>query len=216
MKEGERLNFSTINVSDSKKISKLTKKNFLFGNHKINQHLSIIHNLKMENGLFHLVYHLKDEYNISSNAFGDQFKLPYSSLINLFYKKNSSLVFIEQINKSAVDIVKNELENKSNVTIYDNLIDKNLFEKIYLEFHSQILKFKYIDEEESSNKEEDFITSEVFFNFVNDENCTIKSYTLSIDGKLMTVYRDGLISINNDDEEYLIDIVERLYSCFEK
>lgn len=210
------MNFTLAVVSEHKKLSKLTKKNFLFGNLKRNEYLSVIHNFDMKNNISHLVYHLKDEYCISTIAMGEQFKIPYSSLINLFYTKRSKIVFIEHLNSQTDQLVINELSSKTESFVKGKLINNLEFVKVFKEFKSQIIKMSYVNNDLEEYHENDYMPEEDFLNLANNNAVKINYITFSIDNKLMSLYDKGKVTISNDDEKYLINVVERLYSCLKE
>ncbi|WP_214810864.1 hypothetical protein [Exiguobacterium sp. s127] len=210
------MNFRLVVVSEYKKLRKLTKKNFIFGNNKKNEHLSVIHNFDMKNNISHLVYHLKDEYCISTIAMGEQFKIPYSSLINLFYNKKNKIVFIEHSNLQTDQLVKNELSSKTEGLVNEKLISNLEFINVFKEFETQIIKISYVNNDLEEYHENDYMIEEEFLNIANNNAVKINYITFSIDNKLMSLYEEGKVTINNDDEEYLISVVERLYSCLKE
>ncbi|MGE9214927.1 hypothetical protein [Exiguobacterium aurantiacum] len=203
------MNFTTVIVSDSKKIDQLSKKKF-FLKKPANKNLSVIHSNKF-NDIHHVVFNIEDEYVVSTMKLGPQFNFPYSSLINTFYKHNSKLLLIEHENVSFNQIIMDELINNLKINAEVKQFDNKDFLNIIKFFKGTIKKIEY------TNKDDEFIS----LDFVNldklhtivEEDNSLDFLTINFEDRYLSVWKDGKISIDNNDEKYLIGVVERLFMC---
>lgn len=203
------MNFTITSVSNSKKIDSLSKKPF-FLKKSMSKNVAAVHSNSFDD-LNHLVFKIEDEYIVTTSKRGPQFNFPYSSLINTFYKHNSSLLLIEHENSSFDDLIINELKTSLKVEVKKREISSQDYLCIYKKFSSKIKKIEYtnIDEEIVSL---DFMNNNDFFNLLDTSN-SIDYLTLNFNNRFLTIKQNGNISIDNDDEKYLVDVVSRLFEC---
>lgn len=210
MKEVGKLNFTTVQVSNTKKIDSLFKKT-LFLKKMQSKDLSVIHSKVFNNDLNHVVFNVEDEYMLSTTKLGHKFNFPYSSWINTFYKHSSKLMFIENEAYEFDKVIISELEKYLDLSVTKNNFSNSLYFKVFEEFKGIIKKCEYINKDDEPISL-DFTKTEKFYEIINKEY-QIDFLTLNFEGKLISIYKSGKVTIDNNDENHLLDVIERFYKC---
>lgn len=202
------MNFSLLKVDKPLKLKSLSKAKVNF--FKREEEISIFHFNKFDSDLFHVVFNINDEYQIGTKKLGNQHNLVYSSLINFFFLLNSNYAFLEYLNKEYQEEILNEVQTRTKASVGVLTLDNELLMKIYRSLDGTIKKLQYTSpDEEYFNLE--YVNDEQL-NKIFNEN-TIDSYTVLIEGQFISISKEGRISVDNSDEDFVINFTKRLLNA---
>ncbi|MDQ0268672.1 hypothetical protein [Cytobacillus purgationiresistens] len=198
------MNFILFEIDNPKKLKSLSKSKISF--FKKDEDISLFHFNKMDDGLFHVVFNISDEYMVSTKKLGSQHHFSYSSLTNFFFDANSQTALIEYINKEYLDEVTKEIEKRTKSLIRKKNITNEQFLIIQHEFSGKIKKIEF-----TNSEEEYFELENVSNNFIKDNlnDITIDKIVILHENQYLSVSNDGKVSVDNSDQEYVIDFVKR-------
>ncbi|SDX63353.1 hypothetical protein [Salimicrobium album] len=199
------MNFSLLKVDQPKKLKSLSKNkiNFL----KKEEEISLFHFNQFENGLFHVVFNISDEYQVSTLKLGTQYNFVYSSLVNFFFIINEQLVFIEYVNNEYQKEVLKEIERRTKVNLNSVEINNFSFKKIYECLGGNVKRINFSDEEEGLLSDGPIISNR-FYEI--EEGYKIDDITFLINDRFLKVTKNGKISVDNSDEQYLTEFVKKI------
>lgn len=202
------MNFSLLKVEQPNRLKKISKNRISFL--KKEEEVSLFHFNKLDNGLFHAVYNLRDEYKVGTKKLGIQHNYMYSSLINFFFLPNGQYAFIEYINHEYQEEVVAEIERKSNTTIQLVNINNEMFNHIYTELQGSIKRLNYSNED-GELLDSDYVTEEKFYQILKEY--TIDDLTVLFENQFVTIKSNGRISVNNSDENYVYNFTKRILNA---
>lgn len=199
------MNFSLLKVDNPNKLKSLSKNKFNF--FKKDEDVSLFHFNKLENELFHAVFNINDEFVVSTKKLGNQHNYVYSSLINFFFLLNNDYAFLEYINKEYQNEVLTEINSRSRSNVNIQKLNNEFLLKINQSLNGIIKKLYY------SNDEEEYFE----LDYVNEDSLkeiaahsTIESLTILFDQQYVSVSREGKISVDNSNQEYVVNFIKRL------
>ncbi|MGD6834272.1 hypothetical protein ACQCT5_19010 [Sutcliffiella halmapala] len=201
------MNFTLFEVDNPKRLKKLSvnKVNFF----KKHEDIELFHFNEIEKDMFHIVYHIKDEYLVGTKRVGNQMNLPFTQFINCFFFLESNFFLLEEVLEEYQKDLAEHIEQKANVSIQRVAIDNSQFLSVYTSLTGFIKKLEY------KNEEEDFyldsVSEEIFKNIVNEY--TLDRLTMSVDGQFVSIYSNGRISVDNSDEIYLIKFTRKVINA---
>lgn len=199
------MNFSLLQVDSPNKLKRISKNKISF--FKKEQDVSLFHFNEISDGLFHAVYTLQDEYKVSTRKLGEQHNYVYSSLINFFFLSNSKYAFIEYINKEYQAEIIRELEDKTNSKIKVMRINNKIFNKLFTELIGNIKQINYTSGD-GELLSVDYADKALFNQII--ENYIVDDITILYQGQFVRITNNGRISVNNSDENYVINFTKRV------
>lgn len=209
LKGGLFVNFNIFRTSDSSTFKKITQKKskFLSSSNEVD----LFHVNKLSSKQIHVVFFISDEYNFGAKKSGEFVTVPFNQYINAFLFSDSPFILVESINNNYSELVVKYLENitASNIELVA-LSNKQLLSIVKL-LDSIIKEIEYEDknnETQISNKVNSDLLEQIF-----QEDHDISYLLLNIDNKLFSVKNKTTISINNNDEDYLINFTEDLVNA---
>lgn len=203
------MNFSMFELDNPAKLSKLAQKKINFFSKP--DEVSIYHYNQIQKNMFHIVYHINDEYQLGTKKLGRQVNLPFREFINCFFFLDNHYFLMEE----TLDIYKEEIlqhiKSHTKVTIANKVFKNVDFERILLRLSGFIKSVEYIDKEDN-NQYLDSTSLESFRLLIDDT--TIDRLTIIVKDRFISIYKKGKISVDNSDENYLIqftrDIVDAI------
>ncbi|WP_339161840.1 hypothetical protein [Siminovitchia sp. FSL W7-1587] len=204
------MKFSLLKVDNPQKLIKLSKNKVSFL--KKEDDVSLFHFNKFNNGLYHAVFNINDEYQIGTKKLGKQYNYPYSSLVNFFFTLESNFALVEYVNRKYQDEVINSVNNKTKAKIKKSVLDNSSIIKLIKNLGGSIKKFEYTNEADELLSQ-DFITKEEIYEIA--DSCTIDRALLLIDSQNVSFANNGDISVDNSDEVFLINFTKRIISTIE-
>lgn len=202
------MNFILLKVDNPKKLKSLSKNKINF--FRKDEDVSIFHYNQMDNGLFHVVFNISDEYVVSTKKLGHQHNFTYSSLSNYFFKLETNYTILEYINNEYLDEVLNEIRKKTKSIISIVEINNGHFLDIYDNLKGKIKKLAY------TNQDEEFVELENInqgtLQKISEENL-IDSITFFFDNQYVSIKANGKISVDNSNQEYLVGFIERVLNA---
>ncbi|MGD6967826.1 hypothetical protein ACQCVP_15480 [Rossellomorea vietnamensis] len=202
------MNFTLFEVDNPKRLKKLSvnKVNFF----KKHEDIELFHFNEIEKDMFHIVYHIKDEYQVGTKRVGNQMNLPFTQFINCFFFLESNYFLLEEVLEEYQKDVSEHIQQKANVSIQRMAIDNNQFLCVYTSLAGFIKKLEY-----KNADEDDFyldsVSEEKFKNIINEH--TLDRLTMSVDGQFVSIYGNGRISVDNSDENYLIKFTRKVINA---
>lgn len=204
------MNFSLLKVNNPNKLKHLSKNKINF--FKKEEDISLFHFNKFDNELYHAVFNVQDEYKVSTKKLGEQHNYVYSSLVNFFFLSGSSYAFVEYINKEYQEEVLNELMRRTRTKIELLKVNNELIKILYKDLDGIIKKINYTNED-GELLELDYVTEEKFNEIVYKN--IVDDFTILFEGQFIKVSKEGRISVNNSDENYLINFTKRLINAID-
>jgi hypothetical protein len=193
------MRFRILEIDDSKKLLKLSKIKKSFFAKK--EDLSLFHFYEIKNNMYHVIFQIADEYLLGTKRSGNYLNVPFSQYINCFFFTNARLILIEDTEEAYIEDIKKFLKEKTNAIANYYEINKNSFEKLVRYLNGFIKKIEYHDKD-GDDHEVEFVPIEKFLEI--NLNFTIDYISLNVDQQFISIYRNGKISVDNSDEEYLI------------
>jgi hypothetical protein len=193
------MRFRILEIDDSKKLLKLSKIKKSFFAKK--EDLSLFHFYEIKNNMYHVIFQIADEYLLGTKRSGNYLNVPFSQYINCFFFTNARLILIEDTEEAYIEDIKKFLKEKTNAIANYYEINKNSFEKLVRYLNGFIKKIEYHDKD-GDDYEAEFVPIEKFLEI--NLNFTIDYISLNVDQQFISIYRNGKISVDNSDEEYLI------------
>lgn len=204
------MNFSILKVDKPNKLTSLSRSKINFLNKE--EDISLFHFNKFDDDLYHVVFNILDEYQVSTRKLGQQHNHAYSSLVNLFFLADSHYVLIEYINKNFQEEVINELMRRTKVIIESPKLNNELLAILYYDFNGVIKKLNYTSKDEELLSV-DYVNEKDFTEIVSEN--TVDDFTLLVENQFIKVSRTGRISVNNSNENYLVNFVKRILNAIE-
>lgn len=203
------MNFTLFKVNNPKRLKKLNESKISF--FKKHEGIELFHFNKMDLDMCHLVYQIKDEYQVGTKRVGNQINLPFTQFINCFFFSNNEYLLIEEVLKEYQDDVLKHIQKKVNVMIENKEINNIQFLNIQSKLQGFIKKVEYINEDEEDIYLDSISTEKL--KEISSENI-LDRLTLSIENQYVSIYRNGRISVDNSDEQFLIkftkDIIDAI------
>jgi hypothetical protein len=204
------LNFTLFEVDNPKRLKKLSvnKVNFF----KKHEDIELFHFNEIEKEMFHIVYHIKDEYQVGTKRVGNQMNLPFTQFINCFFFLESNYFLVEEVLEEYQKDVTLHIQQKANVTIQRKAIINDNFLSVYTSLSGFIKKLEYIDEDENDFYL-DSVSNEEFRKIIN--HYKVDRLTMSVDEQFVSIYSKGRISVDNSDENYLIKFTRKIINAID-
>lgn len=202
------MNFILLKVDNPKKLKSLSKNKINF--FRKDEEISIFHYNQMDNGLFHVVFNISDEYVVSTKKLGHQHNFTYSSLSNYFFDLDTNYTVLEYINNEYLDEILNEIKKKTKSLISIVEIKNDQLLEIYGEFKGKIKKLEYTNQDEELI-ELDNISQDTLQKI--SENNSLDSITFLFDNQFVTIKANGKISVDNSNQDYLVGFIERVLNA---
>lgn len=200
------MQFSLLKIEKPNKLKRLSKNKINFLNKK-EEEISIFHFNKFDDSLFHVVLHISDEYQIGTKKLGKQFNYPYSSLVNMFFILNANYILLEHINDKYTSEVIEYINNSTKTQVIKLSINNDIIIKLHELFNGTIKKVEYTNEYDEMF-ELDYVTKNYFHEIAS--NNTIDLITLLVDNRFISLDRKGKITVDNSDENFLINFTKRI------
>lgn len=201
------LKFSLLKVDNPQKLLKLSKNKVSFL--KKEDDVSLFHFNKFDNGLYHAVFNINDEYQIGTKKLGKQYNYPYSSLVNFFFTLESKFALVEYVNRQYQDEVISSVNNNTKAQVKKSRLENSTIINLIRSLEGSIKKVEYTNEDEELLSK-DFITKEGFYELAY--SCTIDRVLLLVDNQNISFVNNGDISVDNSDETFLINFTKRILS----
>ncbi|ADM70857.1 hypothetical protein GMA19_03051 [Paenibacillus polymyxa E681] len=197
--------FSVKNKSSFKNVKNLIK---LFSDVDI----SIFHFNEISEDMVHVVFNIKDEYIFGTKISGNQLNMPMNQYINSFYDSTSGLLFIEYVNERYCDEVSQYLK-ENNVDLQRYQLTNEIMLKTLTLYNGFIKKVELTD---SSGEVFLFevLSIDVLLDKISDEKTKILSLLMLSNKNFISLTEAGIVSINNNDLDYLTNFV-RLFPYVE-
>ncbi|SDM16990.1 hypothetical protein [Bacillus sp. OK048] len=202
------MNFTLLKIENSSKLKSLSKNKINF--FKKDEEISLFHFNKLDNDLFHAVFNISDEYLVSTKKLGNQHNFIYSSLINFFFFLDNNFAIIEFINNEYQNDVLTDIKTRTKTSINIHKLDNELLLKIFHSLGGTIKKLYYSNDEDEYF-ELDYVKEDLLNKIAN--NNTIDSFTVLFEGQYASVSSQGRISVDNSNQEYLVNFIKRLLNA---
>lgn len=205
------MRFKLLKVNNSDKLLKLSKIKRSFLSKK--EDMSLFHYFEVEQDLFHIVMHINDEYLLTTKKNGNYMNVPFSHYINCFFLKNSHYFFIEDIGDGYINDITAYLSKKTNAEFDSIEFNNKQIEKLISYFPGFIRKVEY------KNQYDDFVDYEnITMNQFQNYNLEldIDFVTFLVNSNFISIYKNGKISVDNSEEEYVINFVKDVTYGLEK
>lgn len=203
------MNFTLFKVDNPKRLKKLNDSKISF--FKKHEGIELFHFNKLDFEMFHLVYHIKDEYQVGTKRVGNQINLPFTQFINCFFFLNNEYLLIEEVLKEYQDDVIKHIQKKVNVTIENETVSNTQFLNVQSKLQGFIKKVEYINEDEGDISLDSISTEKL--KEISSINILYR-LTLSVENQFVSIYKNGRISVDNSDEMFLIkftkDIIDAI------
>lgn len=203
------MNFTLYKVNDSRSLKGLGINKISF--FKKQEDIEIFHFNEIEKDMFHIVYHIKDEYQVGTRRVGNQMNLPFTQFINCFFFLQNEYFLLEEVLKQYQKDVLTHIEKKAHVSIQPFILNNNHFLNLYTSLGGFIKKLEYIDEDED-DVYFNSVTREAFVNIINSGN-TIDRMTLSVEDQFVSIYQSGKVAVDNSDEKFLIKFTKEIVNA---
>ncbi|WP_079525498.1 hypothetical protein [Solibacillus isronensis] len=202
------MNFSLLKVDNPNKLKSLSRNKINF--FKKQEDVSLFHFNKIDNDLYHAVFNISDEYQVSTKKLGNQHNYIYSSLINFFFLPENKYAFMEYINKEYLEEVLTDVNKRTKASLSKIEINNSLFKLIYNDLNGTIKKLKYTNEEDEFF-DLDFVTNEKFLGIINSN--IIEELTVLVENQFITINKNGRVSVDNSEEQFLVTFTKRILNA---
>ncbi|MED4292246.1 hypothetical protein [Priestia megaterium] len=206
------MNFTLYEIDKPKRLKKLAgnKVNFF----KKPGDIELYHFNEIETDMFHIVYHIKDEYQVGTKRAGNQMRLPFTQFVNCFFFLENDYFLLEEVLEEYQQDVVEHIQRKAGVSIKRKKLENKHFLQVYSALSGFIKKVEYQDKDEEDYYL-DSINKEKFEDII--ENFILDRLTISVENEFVSMYKKGKISVDNSNENYLIkftrDIVYAIDNC---
>lgn len=201
------MKFSLLKIDDTSKLKKLSKnkRSFFYKEEDV----TLFHYNVLENGLYHAVFNVNDEYQVGTKKLGKQYNLSYSSLVNFFFLEKNKYAFIEHTNDQFRNEVISYIENrtKSNIKLFE--LDNKIIMKIFNTFDGTVKKIEYTNEYEEL-LDKDFVNTKELNDIANSYE--IDRITFLVENQYLSLTKSGNVIVDNSDENFLINFTKRILS----
>lgn len=206
------MNFTLFEVDNPKRLKKLSvnKVNFF----KKQEDIELFHFNEIKDDMFHIVYHIKDEYQVGTKRVGNKMNLPFTQFVNCFFFLENNYFLLEEVLEEYQNDLTAHVQEKANVKIERKALENEHFLSVYSSLAGYIKKLEY------KNKDEDdfyldSVSEEKFKTIINEY--IVDRLTLSVESQFVSIYSSGKVSVDNSDENYLINftrkVVNAIYNC---
>ncbi|MEC1373364.1 hypothetical protein P9D39_03440 [Heyndrickxia oleronia] len=197
---------------------KFDNKNFHFQNSekkktwklfsKKDDDVSLFNSTKISPKTYHIVFHISDEYIGGTKKGGEELKLPFSQYVNSFLTNN--ILFVENIQTNYVELIKKFIIDEYGETPRQIIFENNNFVEIIQRTNGFVKKLEYIDENDNDIEMESLEISELD---KLENNWTIDYVNFLSNSTFLSLKKQGKLSINSNDEEKLLNIIEVISSA---
>lgn len=197
------MRFKILKVNKSEKLLKLSKikRSFL----SKNEDLSLFHYFEVEKKLFHVVMHTNDEYLVGTKKNGNYMNVPFSQYINCFFLTTSEYFFVEDVGDAYINDITQYISKNTGAKFDSAILNNNQIESLVSFFSGSIKKVEYQDEDGEYVDYENISHSN--FLFYNSQ-LDIDYINTLVDSHFVSIYKSGKISVDNNDENYIINFVK--------
>ena len=199
------MKFSLLKVDNPQKLKSLSRNKINF--FKKEEEITLFHFNMFDNDLYHAVFSINDEYQVSTKKLGNQHNFVYASLVNFFFLLNKEFAFLEFVNNEYQDEIINEIERKTKISVKQQPLDNVSFLKLVGKLNGDIKKIHYSNDD-GELFDLDYTSYEKFTQ-IADVN-TIDDCTISVEDQFITISNNGLISVDNSDEKFLVGFTKRI------
>ncbi|GGN55048.1 hypothetical protein [Oceanobacillus indicireducens] len=162
---------------------------------------------EIEKNKFHIVFHISDEYISRTKKGGNEKVLPFSQYINAFLIEDN--FFIETNNKNYLSLIINFLKTEHKLDPISMEIDNELLLEIIKQTNGFLKKFEYVNDEDNDFFEEN-LKYETLIKILNTPGNEFEFVNFLYKNTFISIYRNGKISINSNDEDELLQIIEEV------
>lgn len=200
------------NGLDIKKITKKTSSFWIKRNH--NSEIELFHLNKISKEMVHCVFFISDEYQIGAKKSGSQISIPFNQYVNTFIFPEKGFIFVEFINNPYIELVIAEYRKIFKTEFSQYTFSNHEMEKIKTSLKSTITTIEYknlLDDEIFSLETKKEISNAMPILF--SENNSISYLLLNINNNLVSIKENRVISISNDNDEFLTSICEEIINA---
>lgn len=206
------MNFDIYKSCDKLKINKISNKSSSFWiRRNPKSDIELFHLNIISNKLVHAVFFISDEYLVGTKKSGSQISIPFNQYVNTFVFPEKGYIFVEYVSESYNKLVLKEYEKIFNTKFSPFIFKNKDMQSIKNSLDATISEVSFIntldDEEfilENTSKIEKYLPEL----FVSTNN--IYFLLLNINNNLISLKNNRVISIGNDDDEFLIKICEEV------
>lgn len=212
------MNFDIYKTSSKLNINKISKKPSSFWiRRNPKSDIELFHlNIFSEN-LVHSVFFISDEYQVGTKKSGSQISIPFNQYVNTFIFPEKGYVFIEFVYQPYSQLVLDEYKKifKAEFAPYSftNIDMANI--KNSLEATISEVNYKNTLDDELFNLESRSEINDTLPSLFSDTN-EIFFLLYNINNNLVSIKNNKVISIGNDDDEFLIKICEEIIDAIDK
>jgi len=199
------MRFRIFDVDDQIKLKKLSKVKKSFFSKK--EDLSLFHFYEVKKSMFHAVFHITDEYLVGTKKSGNYLNVPFSQYINCFFFSDTKLMLIEEMEDAYLKDITNYLNKKTGSIINNYTLTKESLKSLVLKFNGLIKKIEYQDDF-GDDYESEFMTYEQFLEI--NGKYTIEYISLNVGEQFISLYKNGRVSVDTSDEEFLLKFAEEV------
>lgn len=174
-------------------------------NRSENKDVDLFHVNYLSDNQIHAVFFISDEYLFGTRKSGSHITVPFNQYVNTFIFPKTGFILVESISKNYCEIVTDELNKMFNVHFEKITLNNNQIKNIIQTINATIKEIEYEDDEEGytlNTPNEILALNDSIYNNNND----IYYILLKIDNNLLSIRNKQIISINNNDEDFLIKI----------
>lgn len=203
------MNFCLYEMNDINKLNKLTKQKPNFFAKK--KDVDLFHVNELKKGFYHLVFHIADEYHFGTKRVGQQVNVPFSQYVNCFISLNNPYLLIEFIHDHYSKEIIKLIEQKIKTSISKKEITKEMMLRVTTKVNGYIKTLEYTN---LNDEEEELFSLKLEELSLLQDIKDIDYLLLSVEDKLISLNKKSVISVNNSEEEYLINFTEVIMNAF--
>lgn len=192
----------TVYLVDKKSKMDRLKNNSVFMSKDL---VSVFHFNLINTGLSHIVFNINDEYMVGTKISGNQLNYPIKQYINSFYHHKSGVFYLENVNEEYNEEILRFLDSE-NIALKRLEFHTNFILKFLNTFTGHIKKIEFEDKNEESFSFETISQNNLMQHLSENKKIIYISF-LSGD-YFISLYRSGLLSVNESDINYLIKFIE--------
>ncbi|MGC4378310.1 hypothetical protein WD019_15480 [Fictibacillus sp. Mic-4] len=198
------MKFTVFKLSSTNNYIKLKKQksNFFFSKP---DDITVFHFNEIKNDLLHVVFRVSDEYLIGTKKGVNHLNLPFSQFVNSFLFKDKGFFLIESIDPKYVEEIVKYIKKNTGMKLDYYPFNKKNMGKMVSALNAHIKKVEYSNDV-GDDFYKDFVKFEEFERINNENN--IEYIVLSVKDRFVSINSKGIISVDNSDEDFLINFTE--------
>ena len=178
-----------------------------------NEDVSIFHCNRIQDNLYHIVFHIDEEFNTVSKYVKSISKMPVNMYINSFLFLDNKIICIENVYSEYFEIINNKIYEVISIKFKEVEFDQRYLREIIEKKSKKVLQYEYEDE--------DGIVYNLENKFDIDKSCLNqdKIYYINITANLdnyedilISIKRNGQINVKANIPLVLIEILKYLLS----